>query len=105
MITDYVEEYIVEYPAAIEAAKLQAEHFWLPDEIKVEKDVQDIRVGMTDAERNATIEVLKLFTKYEVDIGSEYWGMVVKENFPRPEIQRMAATFSFFELGVHAPFE
>lgn len=104
MILDERKEYIVEYPQAVEFAKQQASIFWLPDEIKVEKDIHDILVEMTPAEKHGVITVLKLFTLYEVEIGNEYWGGVVKEHFKIPEVQRMAATFSFFELGVHAVF-
>ena len=36
--------------------------------------------------------------------GEEFWGGKVNKMFPRPEIARMAATFSYIELGVHAVF-
>ncbi len=97
-------EYIVEYPEVLEFCRHQEEKFWTSDEIDIEKDVQDLRVNMTEAERHGVITVLKLFTEYELRVGGEYWGGRFKEVFQRPEFQRMAATFSFFELGVHAPF-
>lgn len=96
--------YIIEYPEAVKFADTQNSVFWTADEIDVSKDVQDIMTGMTDAERYATIEVLKLFTQYELAIGNEYWGERVKQDFQRPDIQRMANSFSYFEINVHAPF-
>jgi ribonucleoside-diphosphate reductase beta chain len=78
--------------------------FWLPNEVKVEKDVHDIYTGMTEAERHGVLTTLKLFSLYELYAGVEFWGGVVARNFPRPEIQRMAATFSMFELAIHQPF-
>jgi ribonucleoside-diphosphate reductase beta chain len=96
--------YTFDYPEAIEAANQQIKLFWLPDEIAVEKDIQDIRVNMTEAERHGVITTLKLFTLYELFAGNEYWGSVVAKRFPRPDIQRMASCFQFFELNVHAPF-
>lgn len=96
--------YIFEYPAAVEFAKQQREIFWLPDEIKVEKDVHDILTNFTPAERHGVITVLKLFTIYELIAGGEYWGTRVLHAFPRPDIQMMASCFSFFELNVHGPF-
>lgn len=96
--------YIFEYPQAVEFAKQQREIFWLPDEIKVEKDVHDILTNFTPAERHGVITVLKLFTLYELIAGGEYWGTRVLHAFPRPDVQMMASCFSFFELNVHGPF-
>lgn len=96
--------YITEYPEAIKFAESQNEVFWLDSEIDVSKDVQDIMVNFTEAERHGVVTVLKLFTLYELFAGDEYWGKRVVEMFPRPDITRMANCFSFFELNVHAPF-
>lgn len=98
-------EYTVEYPQALAYAQAQNEIFWLDTEIKVEKDIQDLRVNMDEASRHAVLTVLKLFTQYEVDIGVEYWTQKVFRNFRHPaDIQRMANAFAYFELNVHAPF-
>lgn len=96
--------YTFDYPQAIEFADLQNDHFWLADEITVEKDIQDIKVNMTEAEQHGVITTLKLFTLYEIHVGSDYWSGVVAKKFPRPDIERMANCFSFFEINVHAPF-
>lgn len=96
--------YTFDYPAAIEFAKMQNSVFWTEDEIEVEKDIQDILVRMSDSEKHGVLTVLKLFTKYELLIGNEYWGNVIKKRFPRPDIERMADAFSYFETNVHAPF-
>jgi ribonucleoside-diphosphate reductase beta chain len=99
------ETYIVEYPEAVKFADTQLGIFWLPDEVKVEKDVQDILVNMTESERHGVITTLKLFTMYELIVGGEYWQNLVFKKFKRPaDIQRMAKCFSFVELCVHAPF-
>ncbi len=97
-------EYTVDYPEAIAFAETQQSIFWLPNEIKVDKDIQDIRVNMTEAESHGVITTLKLFTLYELLAGNEYWGGRILNTFKRPDIQRMANAFSFFELNVHAPF-
>lgn len=96
--------YIFNYPEANEFANKQNGVFWQADEIKVEKDKQDILINMTPAERHGVITTLKLFTKYELIVGNEYWGSVIAKRYPRPEIEKMASSFSFFELNVHAPF-
>ena len=96
--------YTVDYPIAIEFAKQQAEIFWLPDEIEVEKDLHDLKTNFTEAEYHGVISTLKLFTIYELSVGNDYWQNYICQVFQRPDIQRMATTFSFFEIGVHAPF-
>lgn len=96
--------YVTRYPEAIQFAEAQERIFWTANEIDVAKDIMDLRVHMSEAERHGVITTLKLFTMYELVAGDEYWlGKVIK-TFQRPEIQRMAATFGFFELNVHAPF-
>jgi ribonucleotide reductase beta subunit family protein with ferritin-like domain len=99
------ESYVLkDYPQAIDFAAKQNSVFWLADEVKVEKDKQDLLVNMTPAEAHGVNTVSKLFTKYELFVGEEYWSEVIAKRYPRPEIQRMANAFAFFELNVHAPF-
>jgi ribonucleotide reductase beta subunit family protein with ferritin-like domain len=95
---------VTRYNEAVEFTNQQLRIFWLPDEIKVEKDVQDILTNFTPSEKHGVMTTLKLFTLYELMAGAEYWGDRFKKQFPRPEFQGMAATFSMFELAVHKPF-
>ena len=96
--------FVVRYPQAIEFAKLQEKVFWKAEEIEVEKDIQDMKVNMTDSEYHGVVTTLKLFTLYELIAGDEYWGGRFKRMFPRPDLHRMASTFAYTELGIHAPF-
>lgn len=96
--------YVCHYPEAIKFAEKQEGIFWTANEINVEKDKQDMLVNMTLQERHGVITTLKLFTLYEMAIGTDYWLNRVMKMFPRPEIQRMASVFGMFELNVHAPF-
>lgn len=96
--------YVMDYQTAVDYAEAQMEIYWLPTEIKVEKDVQDLRVEMNDAERHGVITTLKLFTLYELRIGSDYWLGRVAREFQRPDIEFMATTFGFVEIGIHARF-
>lgn len=107
MVKLYTPKYTftVDYPEAVEFADKQANIFWPHNEVKVEKDKQDILVNMTEAERHGVITVLKLFTKYEQIIGDDFWLNFVMKKFPRPaDIQPMAAMFGAMELQVHAKF-
>ncbi len=103
-ITQPKTAYTFDYPAAQEFAETQMDVYWLPTEIAVEKDVQDLRANMTPAETHGVITVLKLFTLYELIVGNEYWGEKIKKAFPRPDIEFMATTFGFVEIGIHARF-
>jgi ribonucleotide reductase beta subunit family protein with ferritin-like domain len=81
--------YTIDYPEAVEFANKQAEIFWLPDEIHVEKDLHDLKTNFTEAEYHGVISTLKLFTLYELQVGNEYWQNYVGQVFQRPDIQRM----------------
>lgn len=99
------EVYVVDYPQAISAAEEQERIIWFARELGVEKDEDDIRTHCTEGERHGITTMLKLFSEYEMRLGGdEFWGGKVTKMFPRPDIMRMAATFSYIELGVHLPF-
>lgn len=99
------ESYVVQYPQFVKLADTQLEDcMWSSNEINVEKDKQDMLVNMTDSERHAVTTGLKLFTRYEMFAGKEYWLNRFIKAFPRPETERMASVFGMFELAVHAPF-
>lgn len=103
-ILQETKDYTTVYHQAIKFAETQADIFWHPNEVPVEKDIQDMRVNLTEAEYHGVVTVLRLFTTYELFAGADYWADRVMKDFPRPDIQRMANAFSYFELNVHAPF-
>lgn len=88
----------------IEFADTQLSVFWTADEIKVDKDIQDVLTNFSEAEKHAVLTTLKLFSIYETHIGDEWWSGRFKEMFPRADYHRMGSVFSMFELAVHAPF-
>jgi ribonucleotide reductase beta subunit family protein with ferritin-like domain len=45
----------------VEFTNRQLKIFWLPEEINVEKDIQDVLVNFTPAEKHGVITTLKLF--------------------------------------------
>jgi ribonucleotide reductase beta subunit family protein with ferritin-like domain len=97
--------FTVDYPEAIEFMNSQQAVYWPHFEVKVYKDKQDILVNLTPQEKHGVITTLRIFTKYEQIIGSEFWINFVMKKFPRPaDIQPMAATFGAVELGIHQFF-
>lgn len=95
---------IEEYKEPIQFANDQLKIFWLPDEVKVEKDIQDILTNFSEAEKHGVITTLKLFSLYETHAGDEYWLGRYRKMFDGAEFHRMASVFGMFELSVHAPF-
>lgn len=99
-----VEGWTIEYPQIDKIVDEQMHSFWGWREIPVENDVEDLRVNMTVAEREAISYCLLLFTHYELRVGEDYWMNRIGRRFKRPEFQRMATMFSAVELNSHAPF-
>jgi len=98
------ETYTMDYPMALELAETQEKILWTVNEIHIEKDLHDLKLNLTEAELHGVTTVLKLFTKYELHVGRDYWLDRVRKVFPRPDIDRMAAVFGYVEINVHAPF-
>lgn len=99
------DSYVTKYPWAIEFARKQQDIFWPAEELGVEDDEQDFRLGLNEAERHGVLTAQSILTQYELMIGgNELWGGKISKLFPRPEIQRMAACFANVELNSHAPF-
>lgn len=98
------ETYTTDYQQAIDAAEKQMAILWFAEELGVDKDEGDIRSKVTPGERHGIQTVLKLFTKYELHLGDDFWGGRFARMFPRPDVQRMANCFSFVEINIHAPF-
>ena len=96
--------YIVTYPEAVAFAEAQLSVAWPPQEIPVEGDIQEFKTVSSDADKHAVSFLLKLFTRYEMKAGEEYWGNRIMKKYPRVCIQRMASAFANAELNMHAPF-
>lgn len=88
------------YPDAHKFQDLQQSGFWTANEVALEKDIQPLMTELTEAEKHGVLEVLKLFTLYELR-ADEFWSEQVKTMFPRPEIIELAQLFGAVELSVH----
>lgn len=97
--------YVTRYAWAEEMAITQQSLFWPAEELGVEEDENDFKINLNDAERHGVLTAQAIISQYELMIGGqEMWGGKISRMFPRPEIQRMCATFANVELGSHAPF-
>ena len=97
--------FTIKYPKLVEYTDLQLnEFYWKWNEIQVHKDKHQFLTELTEAEKHAILTAAKLFVKYESFVGNEFWMNRVMKMFPRPEVERMAATFGMVELALHSPF-
>lgn len=99
-----VDGWVLEYKDIEAFADQQMHTFWPFTEYDMQNDVPDLRQNCTEAERLAIIEILRLFTHYELAVGEDYWARRYSRIFPRPEFQRAASMFFAVELNSHAPF-
>ena len=97
--------FTIKYPKLVEYADLQLnEFYWKWAEVQVAKDKHQFLTELTEAEKHAILTAAKLFVKYESFVGNEFWMNRVMKMFPRPEVERLAATFGMVELAIHSPF-
>lgn len=83
---------------------MQLKHVWMPKEVKVHKDKQNLMVDMKESPRHGVLTVLRLFTNYEVFAGEDWWAGRFPQIMKGPEFTRMGAMFSMAELCIHKPF-
>lgn len=97
--------FTIKYPKLVEYADLQLnEFYWKWAEVQVAKDKHQFMTELTEAEQHAILTAAKLFVKYESFVGNEFWMNRVMKMFPRPEVERLSATFGMVELAIHSPF-
>lgn len=104
-LREKTESFTIKYPKLVEYADLQLnEFYWKWNELRLEKDKHQFLTELTEAEKHAVLTAAKLFVKYESFVGNEFWMSRVMNMFPRPEVERLCATFGMVELAIHAPF-
>lgn len=109
MSKEYLEHYpehlipTDDFPEIEEFITKQMEIYWLPTEVKTEKDIHDVLTNFDEAERHGVLTTLKLFSLYETNVG-DWWGGRFKRIFDKNEFHRMGSLFSMVELAIHEKF-
>lgn len=98
------EGWVIKYPEIAKMAEQQMHTFWPWDEPAVANDIQDLTAYMKEGDKHGIVETLKLFTLYEMRVGSDYWTDRIGKTFRRPEFQQMSTMFAATEFNSHAPF-
>lgn len=92
-----------DYPEIEKFISDQMDIYWLPTEVKTEKDIHDVLTNFSEAERHGVLTTLKLFSLYETNVG-DWWGTRFRQIFDKNEFHRMGALFSMVELAIHEKF-
>ena len=87
------------YPWAVELTKKHEEIHWVEDEAELSEDVQDWKTKLSSDEKDFIINVLRLFTQSDVQVGSNYHEFLIPK-MKNNEIRNMLASFAARE-GVH----
>jgi len=88
------------YPKAYEYWEKQHNAHWSPFEVSMERDIQDWKHNLTEAEKQIIGQTVKTFVQTEIFV-ADYWTQVVAKYFGPTEIKMMAALFGGVE-STHA---
>lgn len=104
-LTTPTDSYVIHYPKIRELALVQLEkNYWTATEMKVELDRMELLYKLSPEQLHAVKTVLMLFLRYELVVGGEFWGKLVRETFPRPEVHMMCSANQMAEECMHAVF-
>ena len=97
--------YVDKYPQFVDAVTYQKQTlFWSHHEIDLDKDKQDLRFKLNDAQRHAISFNQRLFTKYEDVLGNDYWLGIVHRRYKNHNVRALAVCFADVEVNIHFPF-
>ena len=88
-----------EYPELLEYVDAIRHSYWIHTEFNFTSDVQDFKVNVTDAERNALKNTMLAIAQIEVSVKT-FWGDIYKR-LPKPEIGSVGYTFAESEVRHH----
>lgn len=85
-----------EYPQLGEYVDAIRHSYWVHTEFNYTSDIQDIKINMNEAERNAVTRAMLAISQIEVAVKS-FWGKIY-DKMPKPEIGNVGATFAESEV-------
>lgn len=88
-----------EYPELLEYVDAIRHSYWIHTEFNFTSDVQDFKVNVSDAERNALKNTMLAIAQIEVSVKT-FWGDIYKK-LPKPEIGSVGYTFAESEVRHH----
>ena len=88
-----------EYPHLYEYVPAIRHSYWIHSEFNFTSDIQDFKVGINAAERNAIKNTMLAISQIEVAVKT-FWGNIYNK-MPKPEIGAVGATFAESEVRHH----
>ena len=88
-----------EYPELQEYVDAIRHSYWIHTEFKYDGDIQDFKVRLSEAERDAIRKTMLAISQIEVAVKT-FWGDIYKK-LPKPEIGAVGATFAESEVRHH----
>ncbi|QIG62586.1 ribonucleoside-diphosphate reductase beta subunit [Sporosarcina phage Lietuvens] len=85
-----------EYPHLIDYKEAVQHSYWLHSEFNYTSDIQDFKVNVTDAERNAIKNAMLAIAQVEVSVKT-FWGDLY-HRLPKPEVGSVGYTFAESEV-------
>ena len=83
----------LEYPWAYEYYQQSERMHWIPEEVRLDRDIRDWNHKMSPAQINLVSNILKFFTQSDVDVAKGYIEKFMPL-FPVPEIRMMMSSFA-----------
>lgn len=88
-----------EYPQLIEYKEAIQHSYWLHTEFNYTSDIQDFKVNVSEAERNAIKNAMLAIAQVEVAVKT-FWGDIYRR-LPKPEVGAVGYTFAESEVRHH----
>lgn len=88
-----------EYPELMEYVDAIRESYWIHTEFSYTGDIQDYKVNVDEAGKNAITNAMLAIAQVEVAVKT-FWGNIY-DRMPKPEIGSVGATFSESEVRHH----
>jgi len=88
-----------EYPELLEYVDAIRHSYWIHTEFNYTSDIQDYKVHMTEAEKNAVKNTMLAISQIEVSVKT-FWSDLYHK-LPKPEIGSVGATFAESEVRHH----
>lgn len=89
----------LEHPWAFEFYQTSEKMHWLPQEVKLDRDVRDWNSKLSPAEKHLLTQIFRFFTQGDVDVAQGYYEKFIPL-FPKPELRMMMGSFAARE-AVH----
>lgn len=99
-LIEHSKTYVPQYPEFVELTKLHEKVHWTEDEVKLQQDVEDWKLGkVSDSDKLFISSILRLFTESDKAVAQDYYDNLIPV-FQNNEVRNMLGSFAGRE-GTH----